>query len=439
MGPVMQVSFAGARELTELNLSVQQIKIRQVEYLHEVCVVTLAYQDKNSQNFAEGSRVTVRYGWGPRDTDYFYGYVHHTEQNEADSERRELHVWCVGPSWPFKQSRQRTYRDATVTSVAATLANEHNFSLAVSSSDVVFPTVSQAGRSDWQLLVWMARRVGFTVYANRTELVVSAREIDESNTRQVPTFQLIRGAALTRNTCLSISSDLGKTTPNTAWLDRSMSGVADDGTIITAGVRATDRTGGGSALLSEQVVDTSRSRLDAAQRLAGADRLNRFRVRATAALSGDVRVTQGATIRITNSSRLDDGLWYVEAAEHTLVQSGTYETTVTLARDSLGDTVASPVVSVSGKPLVLAGCDVAVDTVLMPPPPSTYALQGSCPPLAPAGDGLRRDSPARRLLAAQVVLGDPAPAAAGPTPRIYTGPARDITAWRAKTALVRKK
>ena len=95
----------------------------------------------------------------------FYGYVHHfSRKRRADADYTE--VVGIGSSFVMKQARQRVFVNTTASEVAKTIAKSHGFAYNIAPHPRVYPQISQAGLTDWQLLAKLAKQCGYTLRAD---------------------------------------------------------------------------------------------------------------------------------------------------------------------------------------------------------------------------------------------------------------------------------
>lgn len=369
----------------------QDVLIRQREYAHDVAVVTFDYDTKVRAKYSHGAPVVIKWGWLPDDVEYFHGYVHHVEAHDATSKRKQLRVYCIGASYRMKEVRLRSFKKKKAHQVAAAIAKDHGLSLLAEHHAFVHDHLVQHGRSDWDFLVWLAKRIGYTFFCTKTDIVFVERRIDYRPSRNRPTFVFSPGRVSLRNGVYSLTHKVGENIPGTAKRKLVIQGVGDDGKPIkavskhepchTVGTHAST-----APVLHRKIIKPTRTAAQAKELLAGHADLHRFHITGRAVLSGNTRVRQGGTIRVAGLDRESDGFWYVGQVDHHITRRD-YRMTCELGRDALGDPAAPanggpPVeTSAAGKPLLLTDCDVAVDGLLEAAPQSIYNPVDDCPPV----------------------------------------------------------
>lgn len=404
-----------------------EVLIRQREYKHDVAVLSMDFEGKVQDKYAHGAPVTIAYGWLPDDVEYFHGYVHHTEQKNAQQKLKRLDVYCVGASYRMKQIRLRSFKRLKAHQVAALIAREHHLSLTASCHEFTHEHLTQHGRSDWDFLVWLAKRCGLTFYANRTDVVFTRRVIDTSPSRQRPTFTLFPGRFHQRGAVYSIVHKVGENLPGTASKARVVAGVTAGGAHLKAQALGPVCDTGGTKVVHKPVFGkVTRTRpvhtvAHAQSLLDGEADLHRFNTLAHAEVSGNTQVHQGSTVRLTGLDEDSDGFWYVGMVDHMFKRTG-YTMRLELGRDQLGDRTAPVVLSGSGKPVLIDGCEVGVTDRVTPPPASVYNPVDDCAPVETAVADLDDQSlpfnidPARTRQAAKAGRSPARAAAAKPVP-----------------------
>lgn len=362
-----------------------EVRILEREWAHDTAIITMPFEKKNKKKYAHGAPVVIRYGWQPDDVEHFFGYVHHADRHDEQSNPGHLDIYCIAASYRFRSIRLRSFRQRSVAQIAAQIAKEHRFSILVQGYARIFPSLAQHGRSDWDFLASLAKRIGFTLYAHKTDLVMVKRQID-TTAKRWPTFRLRPAHYNARATCYSLDVKVGDSLPKSARQQHIAMGLSDNNTVVRA-VAKPVTTGSGTTELpdpawwkrSEWPVHDVRT---AQQTVQGEAAGRSFAVRAEAALSGNTKVHQGSTVRIVAADSDSDGLWWVSQVEHRITRKD-YRLQTILERDALGDIVAkSPsLVSDSGKPVVLTDCDVSVTSAQAPAPDTLYSPVDECMPV----------------------------------------------------------
>lgn len=445
----------------------QEVLIRQREYHHDVAVVSIDFETKVQDRYKHGAPVTVRWGWLPDDVEYFHGYVHHTTTHDLHGRRKRLDIYCVGASYRMKEIRLRSFKKKTAHQIAAIICKDHHFSLTAECHHFVHQHVTQHGRSDWDFLVWLAKRIGYTIYATKTDVVLAKRVIDRRPSRARPTFVYRPALYRQRGACYKLTHKVGENVPGTSKKKLVLQGVDDHGKKIKAVHKAPlchthGTTKPTKPVFHKKVIKPVHHKAHADALLAGEADLHRFHIIGHGELSGNTKVHQGSTIRIAGIDTESDGYWYVGMVDHHITLTD-YRMKVELGRDALGDpdsptvsgTDADPITSDSDKPVLFTDCDISVGDDLTPAPEPIYDPVDDCVPItgedADEDDGIQgpldtpplapNASPARRRKAAKKPKPKRRRRTCAPV-KTQKKPKRKkakINGWRAKHHVVRVK
>ena len=99
----------------------------------------------------------------------FHGYIHDVKSFQ-DNNRNFTEVGIIGPSYVMRQSSQTIYKNVTADQVIVKIARKYGFAFKVTPHPRVYPQISQAGLTDWELMVKLAKQCGYFLRAENTEL-----------------------------------------------------------------------------------------------------------------------------------------------------------------------------------------------------------------------------------------------------------------------------
>lgn len=99
----------------------------------------------------------------------FIGYVHHVEPHTRAGKNITTIV-AVGASYLMKNAGQAVYKKLTADAIVKKIAAKYGFACRAVPHPRVYPQVAQAGRTDWELIVRLAKQCGYTVRTQGTEL-----------------------------------------------------------------------------------------------------------------------------------------------------------------------------------------------------------------------------------------------------------------------------
>lgn len=169
---------------------VYEFSLNQKRYEHEYAVLLFKDWEISYDDIAPMSPVTISLFTPEGFKRKFNGYVHHIKPLYSPGERSvEVHV--IGASYVMKNTSQTIYTNVTADQVLKKIARKYEFSYFAEPHGRVFPQIAQAGRTDWQLLVWLAKKVGYTLRAENTSLYFYPLSKDYSENRSsAKTFTL---------------------------------------------------------------------------------------------------------------------------------------------------------------------------------------------------------------------------------------------------------
>lgn len=169
---------------------VYNFSLKQTRYQHEYAVILFKDWETNFNDVKPMSPVTIKLRAPNSETKEINGYVHHIKPIYSPGER-SLEVHVIGASYVMKNTSQKIYSNVTADQIVKQIASKYKFSYFTEPHGRVFPQISQAGRTDWQLLVWLAKKIGYTLRAENTSLYFYPLSKDYSEYRDyAKTFNL---------------------------------------------------------------------------------------------------------------------------------------------------------------------------------------------------------------------------------------------------------
>lgn len=161
---------------------VYDFSFKQARYEHEY--ITMLFKDWsiNYNDIQPMSPVSISIYTPEGFERQFNGYIHHIQPIYSPGER-SVEVNVIGASYVMKNTSQTIYANVTADQVVKKIARKYEFSYFTEPHGRVFPQIAQAGRTDWQLLVWLAKKVGYTLRAENTSLYFYPLSKDYSENR----------------------------------------------------------------------------------------------------------------------------------------------------------------------------------------------------------------------------------------------------------------
>jgi hypothetical protein len=138
------------------------------KYEHEMATVTFTDWGIDYDDIKYGSPVFMEI-IGDNAKRSFYGYVLHVNPQKSPG-TNHTEVVIIGSSMVMKTPSQSVYTNITADKVIEQIARKHNFFAYTVPHARVYQQVSQAGHTDWELMVKLAKQCGYTLRTQNTEI-----------------------------------------------------------------------------------------------------------------------------------------------------------------------------------------------------------------------------------------------------------------------------
>lgn len=328
---------------------IYRAEIQQKRYSHEI--VDLYFKDWGAEYdvVKSGSPVYLTITGFNENRD-FYGYVHHIALDRTPG-KNFTKVTIIGASFSMKQQAQSVYTDVTADQVVKQIAARNNFVTFAVPHPRVYPQIAQAGHSDWELLVRLAKQCGYTLRANNTELYFQPIMYDYTYHRtEAPKFILRQAGDPQGSTIYSFKPLIGESIP---YADATKAAVAVNGvdTINAAPVSVTQQIRSAKTRIKQQteffdIFDTSIVAPDitvANFEAEAAENRNYFPYRGEVTVLGNPTLRPDMPIYLDGIGEPYTGYWVILEAYHCIVEEELnrqrYTTTLIVGSDSLGSAV----------------------------------------------------------------------------------------------------
>ena len=310
-------------------------------YEHEVIKIKLIDWNVSYNSISDGTPVLVKLkGHGSyRD---IHAYVDHIIP-EIAPDKNYVELVLIGASRVFKQQSQKIWTDATADQVAAEIAQANNFSYVSVPSSRVYDQISQAGMSDWELMVKLAKQNGYSLRAVNTTLYFQPITQDFTDMRQEAVYFSLQGLDQKSTGIYSFTPMLGESIP---YSDARKATVAISGVDrnITSSHAHTNQTSPKAtrANFSSPIFDTYHTDVVAptyqiAQyEAAAADERNRYAYRGEVVIQGNPTILPDTPVFLDGLGNQYSGYWTALSVEHHIKGNKEYTTTLTVGADSLG-------------------------------------------------------------------------------------------------------
>jgi phage protein D len=316
-------------------------------YEHQVAVLNFKDWGISSDAVSSGSPINFTLE-GSYDTKDFYGYVHHIKvKREPGAFFTE--VVAIGASYAMKQQSQQVYNEMSADLIIKTICDKYNFSCFAQPHPRIYDQVSQAGHTDWQLMVRLAKQSGYSLRTENTEVYFQPLLYDYTNYRaEAPTFYMNPEYSVKGSTLYSFKPLIGE---SIQYDEDIKSAVAISGVdkVSKSAVSITKQKRNKKTRKQSTVehFDKFESLVVAPDPLiakyesdAAEDRNNTFPYRATAEVLGEPTLRPDLPVYFEGLGDGYSGYWTILGVEHKLLEternSQTYTTVLTVGTDSLG-------------------------------------------------------------------------------------------------------
>lgn len=339
MSDVISVYFPEAKVQPQ---RVYKAWYRQVNYDHDFARVYFRDWDLDLATVMPASKMRITL-----EGREFVGYVHDIKTHR-DSNSNFTEVTFIGASYVMRQASQQTYKNMTASMVAEKIAKKYGFAYKIVPHPRVFAQLSQAGMTDWEFLVALAKRCGYFVWANSTSLYFQPllQEFDEKIV-EAPKYTQIDAGVKSRFPLYSFSPKVGETLSHHG---------ADKSAVSIAGVDAetgqyfkytkqrrssTTRTMYQPELFDKHATNTVAASYEAAvYEATSADEKSKFPYAGEAEILGDSSIRPGGPVYLDGIGNKYSGYWTVLMVEHEVFEESLnqhrFTTTLHVGTDSLG-------------------------------------------------------------------------------------------------------
>lgn len=324
------------------NAFTTRVSISMAEYCHEITSIQLPDLQAGS-DFIQGTPVAIQ--WQDFDGGYaeWYGYIDTVTQSLDRTTAGSMAI-CVGMTYPLKEKRQDIWTNVTGDGVAEAMASRWRLGADLDPSSRLWPSLAQAGVSDWALLVELAHTIGFTLYSRGPVLAFHERTREMTRVADAaPIFiysSLDPASDILGFTPLSSTSVNANTRSQITSIDSAGAAMSlgnDDGagTLLTSLDRLPTFTSVSTMVASDAA--------EAVHTLEGQTEDSRFSIQASVVLRGDARLRPAMPIYLGGLPPQWNGLWFVLSVEHQLSPQSisspapdTYVCFATVGRDGMG-------------------------------------------------------------------------------------------------------
>ena len=327
--------------------TVYSLTLKQARYSHEIVTVRFKDWGADFDVVSPGSPVHIRLA-STTDTREFYGYVHDIKVDRTPGKFFN-EVTFISASFAMKQQRQTYYTDVTADIVVKNIADSYKFASYIVPHPRVYPQIAQAGHSDWEMMVRLAKQCGYTLRTQNTELYFQPVLDDYTNYRaSAPKFTMRDANHPDGSNLYSFNPQISESMP---YEDAQKAAVAVSGVDTASGVAmSVAQQLRNKKIRSKQQLEffdkfdthtVAPTTQDAQYEAEAAENRNYFPYRASAEVLGTPNLRPDMPVFIDGVGNPYAGYWIVLEAEHMVVEKQrnvyVYTTKLKLGSDSLGN------------------------------------------------------------------------------------------------------
>lgn len=320
--------------------------IYQSRYSHEMAVVKFRDWGLEYDVVTPGTPVKLTI-YGRNSRRELYGYVHHINPEKTPG-KDFTEVVVIGASYVMRTPSQTIYANTTADQVIKKIASKHNFVTYAVPHPRVYPQISQAGHTDWEIMVRLAKQCGYTLRAQNTELYFQPVLEDFTNFRtNAPKFIMRSMSAPEGSTIYSFKPIIGESVD---FEDATKAAIAISGVdqFSTAPLAITKQKRNKKTRKKQQIeffdhFDSAVVANDvetAGHEANAAEERNAFPYRAVVEVLGDPDLRPDMPVFLEGVGQQYSGYWTILKTEHLIIEEERnrqrYTTILTVGVDSLG-------------------------------------------------------------------------------------------------------
>lgn len=320
--------------------------IYQNRYSHELAVIKFRDWGLEYDVVTPGTPVVLTIS-GRNSKRQMYGYVHHINPEKTPG-KNFTEVVIIGASYRMRAPSQTIYRNTTADQVIKKIASKYNFVAYAVPHPRVYPQIAQAGRTDWELMVRLAKQCGYTLRAQNTELYFQPILEDFTNFRtSAPKFIMRSMSAPEGSTIYSFRPIIGESVD------------FDDATKAAVAISGVDQSSKAPLEITKQKRNKKTRKKQqieffdyfdsevvandvetAGHEANAAEERNAFPYRAVVEVLGDPDLKPDMPVFLEGIGQAYSGYWTILQTEHKIIEEERnrqrYTTILTVGVDSLG-------------------------------------------------------------------------------------------------------
>jgi hypothetical protein len=279
----------------------------------------------------------------------YHGYVHDISFEES-SNKKITKVGFIGASYVMRQASRKIYVNMTADQIVTQIAKKYKFAHKTIPHPRIYDQVSQAGMTDWELMVKLAKQCGYSLRAENTELYFQPLMYDfEQLHEEAFSFQKIDAGFRPINMLYSFKALVSETSDHELGSKSaaSVSGVDPiTGKLVSHTVQ--DRGNPTRARSNQEFFDSHEINTVApgyaiaVHEATGAKAKSQHPYTAMAEVLGLPKLRPGLPVYFKNVGHDNTGYWHILGVEHVILEKSlgkhVYTSHLFVGTDSLGET-----------------------------------------------------------------------------------------------------
>jgi phage protein D len=328
---------------------IYSLVLQQNRYEHEVVSIKFRDWGVEYDSVETGTPITFTLG-SAKNIKQFYGYVHHINVNRSPGTNM-TEVVAVSASMIMKNESQHVYKGMSADGIIQQIANKNNFVAFTVPHPRIYPQVAQAGHTDWELMVRLAKQCGYSLRTENTEIYFQPMLYEYTTRRsEAPVYVMNGPASPQGSTIYSFDPVISETLD----YDGDKKGAVAVGGVdknstqamsITQQIRAKNTKSSFKPEFFDRFAtnvvasDPATAKYEAE----AAENRNMFPYRGTAEVIGNASLRPDLPVYLSGIGSQYSGYWTILGTEHKVVEDTRniqkYTTILYLGTDSLGSAV----------------------------------------------------------------------------------------------------
>lgn len=318
---------------------------REEIYTHDYATVTIKDWKVSPTQIKPGTPVVLSISG----KDY-HGYVHDVS-GHMEGAQNYTEIGIIGASYVMRQSSQKLYTNTTADQVIVDIAKRYGFAYRVTPHTRVHKQLAQAGASDWEFMVRLAKQCGYLLRAVGAVIYFHPMLEDfNNNIYEAPKFTKVEQGIKVGNPIYYFKPNIGETLAHfgVSKSATSVAGVDPNGNYSGSLVKYTNQDTAVTTRYSShpEIFDSNSTHTvvnsvsAAAYESEATDARSTFAYTAEVSVIGNTYLAPAMPVYLANLGQDYSGYWTVLATEHHIVEQSLntymYTTTATVGTDSLG-------------------------------------------------------------------------------------------------------